>query len=46
MTATLSVSLVVYHQDLPVLRDTLASLRVALERRGTVVEKRNGMLTG
>jgi GT2 family glycosyltransferase len=32
VTATLSVSLVVYHQDLPVLRDTLVSLRVALER--------------
>jgi GT2 family glycosyltransferase len=32
VTATLSVSLVVYHPDLAVLRDTLVSLRGALER--------------
>jgi GT2 family glycosyltransferase len=32
VTATLSVSLVVYHSDLMILRDTLASLRGALER--------------
>jgi GT2 family glycosyltransferase len=32
VTATLSVSLVVYHSDLMILRETLASLRGALER--------------
>jgi len=32
VTTTLSISLVVYRQELPILRDTLASLRGALER--------------
>ncbi|MEO7985554.1 MAG: glycosyltransferase [Gemmatimonadales bacterium] len=41
MSATLSVSLVVYQPDLPVLRETLASLRTAAERA-----RKRGLIEG
>ena len=39
VTTTISISLVVYRQELPILRDTLVSLRGALDRA-----KRDGLL--